>query len=154
MIIRKQLKSGKVSITSSYFDDARLIKASLRDSMQEDYVPAKWRNGAGRDFSELKLATAVQFIILSKQGAEEIKKYLEPMNTEQFKNLKVNWGPWVDYESYDDLVAIRDGLLQKQSPIYTLTAEESKELDRVNNEIRKIDDFVAAEMAKPKLEVN
>lgn len=143
MIVKKTLKNGKCSVTSSYFEDIRLLKASLRESMQDDYVPSKWRREKGRDFSELKLATATQCLILAKRGAEELSDFVANLKQNQYDNYKINYGPWQPYESYETLVGIRDELLAKDK----LDADEQKELDRVTKEIKGIDDFVEQNVA-------
>jgi len=138
MLVRKTLKNGKTSITSSYFDDVRMLKASLRESMQEDYAANKWRREKARDFSQLKLATVTQCLILAKIGAAELSEFVSDLKPNQVENYKVNYGPWQPYESYEELVAKRNELLDKES----LEAADQEELNRVTKEIKTVDEFV------------
>lgn len=141
MLEQKTLKNGKLAVTSTFFEDARLVKASLRESMQDDYVSSKWRRDKGRDFSELQLATVVQSMLLAKQGFAELQKFSEShRNSAQAEKYKINYGPWKDYESYESLIKTRDELEAKKEK-QSLETDELTELSRVGNKIKEIDDF-------------
>lgn len=146
-IVRNSLKNGKVSVTSSYFEDARLVKASLRDSLQSDYVPSKWRREKGRDFSQLKLATAAQFIYLNRLGVMELSEFVDNLKPSQYENYKINYGPWKEYESYEDLEKKREELLEIKG-YRALEEDENTELERVTKEIADIDKFVEENTAR------
>ena len=146
-IITKTMKNGKISVTSDHFENIRIYRQSLSESIQEDYIPAKWRKEAGRDFSDLKLKTTVQCLIEAKRGAAEMSGFIDGLKPGQYDKYKFNWGPLVDYESYDTLCAIRDELLEANKT-RLLDEDETKELERVQKEIKDIDDFVAKEMTK------
>lgn len=145
MLIKKKLKNGKTSVTSSYFEDARLVKQSLSESKQDDYVSKKWRKEAPRDFKEIEWQTAIMVIQLVKQGAREVSTFASLLADNQIGNYVLNYGPLKDYESYDELVAKRDSLKGK-----ILDKEMTKELERVNREIKAIDDFAAQNLERVK----
>lgn len=138
MIIKKQLKNGKVSVTSSYFQDCSLVKESLRDSKKEDYEYWKWRKDKPRDFTELELKTAVEAMKYARYGCIEMKEFMNTLHPSSFSNYKFNFGPCKDYESYEDLVKIKNELEAKEN----LEKEEVIELERVTNEIKDIDKLV------------
>lgn len=140
MLVKKTLKNGKVSVTSSHFEDIRIFRASLSEAKQEDYVPKKWRRTQSRDFSAIELATTVQCIQHAKLAAQELSQFVENLKPSQLENYKINYGCLRDYESYEDLVKIRDELEAKE----TLEETEQEELQRVTKEIKSIDDFVNA----------
>lgn len=142
MIIKKQLKNGKVSVTSSHFADMGVYRQSLAESMQEDYVPMKWRKTAGRDFSELKRQTTIQCLILAKQGSAELSDFVNNLKDNQLEHYVINWGPWKPYESYEDLCKKRDEFAMMSH----LNEEDQAEFDRVVKEIKSIDDFVDSNM--------
>lgn len=142
VIVRTQLKNGKVSVTSSCFEDIRTYRMSLADAKASDYVPKKWRKEAGRDFSEATFQTVVQCMLLAKKGLQEIAEFQSKLKPEQFANYKFNYGPCKTYESYEDLCQIRDEL----EALPKLDEDQMAELDRVNKEIKSIDDFVAKQV--------
>lgn len=138
MIVKKVLKNGKVSVTSSYFDDLRVYKMSLSDSKQSDYVSKKWRRSEARDFSEIEFATTLECLRLAKYGCVELRNFVNNLNVNQLANYKINFGPCKNYESYEDLMKIKNEL-EAQSE---LSEKDQKELNRVTNEIQSIDTFV------------
>lgn len=138
MIVKKIRKNGKVSITSSYFDDIRTYRMSLSDSKQSDYVSKKWRREKGRDFKEIELATAIQCLILAKLGIADICEFQKNLRDDQFENYIFNYGPCKEYTSYEDLCARKDELEAEDS----LSAKELTELEHVKAEIADIDRFV------------
>lgn len=142
MIIKKTLKNGKTSITSSYFEDMRIYKMSLTDSKQSDYVSRKWRNDKARDFSELNFVTTIECMKLAKLGCTELRNFVNNLNVNQLENIKLNFGPCKDYESYETLTKIKETLEAKED----LTEKEKKELTRVTNEINDIDRFVEKQL--------
>lgn len=137
-IIRKTLKNGITSITSSFFEDLRLYKASLSDSKQSDYAERRFSSEKPRDFSKIELQTAIQTIILAKYGASEIRDFQEKLKPQQFKDYKFNYGPLKDFESYEMLVEERNEL----NNLFIKEDDDQKELDRLNSEIQGIDSFV------------
>ena len=145
MITRKILKNGKIAISSSHLEDLRTYRMSLNESKKDDYVSSKWRRDKGRDFSELELATATQCLIQAKLAAAEIGDYLSSLKPAQLENVKVNWGPLKDYESYETLCEIRDKITAR-GQYAELDPEDQKELDRVTKEIADIDQFVEKQM--------
>lgn len=145
MITRKTLKNGKIAISSSHLEDIRTYRMSLNESKKDDYVSSKWRREKGRDFSELELATTVQCLIHAKLAAAEIGDYLSSLKPAQLENVKVNWGPLKDYESYETLCEIRDKITAR-GQYAELDPEDQKELDRVTKEIADIDQFVEKQM--------
>lgn len=144
MIIKKQLKNGKISVTSSYFQDCSMIKESLRDSKKDDYESWKWRKDKPRDFSELELKTAVETMKYAKYGCIEMREFMNTIHPNSFSNYKFNFGPCKDYESYDDLVCIKNELEAKDH----LEKDEIKKLEKVTNEIKDIDNFVQVNLKK------
>ena len=140
MIVKKTLKNGKVSVTSSHFEDIRVYRSSLSEAKQEDYVPRKWRKTQPRDFSAAEVATTVQCIQHAKLAAQELSQFVENLKPNQLENYKINYGCLREYEGYEDLVKIRDELEAKE----TLEEAEQEELQRVTDEIKSIDDFVNA----------
>lgn len=149
MLVKKSLRNGKTSVTSSYFDDMRLVKQSLYESKKDDYVSAKWRREKGRDFRELELQTAIMAITLAKKGAAEVSEFADSLKPAQYEQYVLNYGPWKDYESYDSLEKTRDELLEKKKHA-ALDEEDEKELDRVTAEIKDIDSFVKQELERDK----
>lgn len=142
MIVKKQLKNGKISVTSSYFDDLRVYKMSLSDSKTSDYVSKKWRTEKARDFANLNYTTAIECMKLAKYGCTELRNFVNSLNVNQLSNYKINFGPCKDYESYDDLCKTRDILEAKED----LTEKDQKELNRVKSEIANIDRFVEKQL--------
>jgi hypothetical protein len=142
MLVKKTLKNGKCSVTSSHFEDIRVYRQSLAESKQEDYVPKKWRKAPPRDFSEAEAATVTQCLLHAKMAAQELSQFVECLKPNQLENYKINYGCLRDYESYEDLVAIRDELEAKEN----LEEAEQEELQRVTKEIKSYDDFVTANM--------
>lgn len=141
MLVKKNLRNGKVSVTSSYFEDIRMVKQSLFESKKDDYVPGKWRREKGRDFSELEVQTVLMTFQLAKKGLAEINDFVEDLKPSQYDKFVINYGPWKNYESYETLEKIRDELLEK-GKYNPLEEEDAKELERVQKELKDIDDFV------------
>ena len=144
MLTKKTLRNGKISVSSTYFEDIQVYKMSLRDAKQSDYVSKKWRTSAPRDFSEIEMATVVQTFMLAKKGLAELDNFVQTLNSNQLDKYVIKYGPWKDYESYEILSKIKSELEAKEK----LEADEVKELDRVTKEINDIDRFVSKEMEK------
>lgn len=139
-IVRKTLKNGKYSITSTCFDDIRTYRMSLSESKQDDYVSAKWRRNAGRDFSQIEFETVKQCMLLAKKGCNEISEYVKQLKNNEVANYQIAWGPCKDYISYDDLIEERDALEAKRAEgAEAFTADDFKRLDHVNAEIDSFD---------------
>ena len=148
VIIRKTLKNGKISITSSCFEDIRTYRMSLSESKKDDYVSAKWRRNAGRDFSGIEFETTKQVLLLAKKGCNEISEYVKQIKEKDLPNYKINWGPCETYISYDDLCKSRDELEAKRASGEEFTADDIAELDRVKKEIDNIDRFVDTQIQR------
>lgn len=150
MIEIKNLKNGKKKVTSSYFSDIKTYRASLADSKKEDFEYWKWRKDKPRDFSQIELATAIECLKAAKMGCAELSDYVKNLKDPHLENYKLDWGPMEEYESYDDLCKIRDEINAKSS--FEKTEEDIKELERVEREIKHIDDFVEMELSRSKME--
>lgn len=145
MIISKVYKNGTKSITSSYFQDIKMLEDSIRETKQENYIP-RWQKSAQNkqmDTSELEIRNVVMRIDLGKKGVAEINEYLEKLSSAQRRNIKVNWGPMHDYVSYEDLIEQRSAIEAKMADA---TPEDrqvyQEEIDEINKDIKKFDDFV------------
>lgn len=144
MIKVKNLKNGKKKVTSSYWDDIKTYRASLADSKKEDFEYWKWRKDKPRDFSQIELATVVECMKTARLGCSELSDYIKNLKDPHLENYKFDWGPMEEYESYDDLCSIRDEINAK-SPIER-TKDDISELERVEKEIKSIDDFVEKQL--------
>lgn len=144
MIVKKQLKNGKISVTSSFFDDLQLYRASLTESKQSDFVSKKWRRDKARDFSDLEYHTAIECLKLARYGCLEIAEFAGSLTAKQLEAYTFRYGPCRPYESYEDLLNIKHELESKEN----LSTKEANELVRVTNAITEIDNFVKVQVEK------
>ena len=94
-LIYKQRKNY-TEVTSSYFEDYRMIKKGMSEIKAD-----KWTNKTeypNFDFGKLELANVVQLIILAKNGARELSAFADSLQPSQYDKYKLNYGPWKDYE--------------------------------------------------------
>lgn len=83
--IKRTKKNGIKVVTSSYFDDVRMLRESIKDSgisqMRHD-------KNCHFDVEALMGASAAQQILLWKRGCYELSNYVESMKPEQWKNYE------------------------------------------------------------------
>lgn len=83
--IKRTKKNGIKVVTSSYFDDVRMLRESIKDSgisqMRHD-------KNCNFDVEALMGASAAQQILLWKCGCYELSNYVESMKPEQWKNYE------------------------------------------------------------------
>lgn len=83
--IKRTKKNGIKVVTSSYFDDVRMLRESIKDSgisqMRHD-------KNCHFDVEALMGASAAQQILLWKHGCCELSNYVESMKPEQWKNYE------------------------------------------------------------------
>lgn len=80
-------KNGVKVITSSYFNDMKMLRESMRDT---DFMGMRYDKTCNFDTGKLKLANAVTQITLWKQGCHELSEYVEKMSAkvaEQYETL-------------------------------------------------------------------
>jgi hypothetical protein len=96
MSLSSKPKKNFTEVTSSYFEDFKLIKQSMTEVKAD-----KWINKQeypNFDFGALARANAVQLITLARYGAFEVSQLAESLNNNQLSNYKLNYGPWKDCE--------------------------------------------------------
>jgi len=99
----KQTKRGNViHISSSFYDDMKLMKRSEYDTDYRDL-----RYNSNMDVEKLKLSYVVQKIILWKKGTQEISQWAMQQPNDYFtrNNVKLDYigEDWVPYEEDIDL---------------------------------------------------
>ena len=90
-------KKNFTEVTSSYFEDFKMIKQSIAEVKAEKWINKK--ECPGFDFDSLDRANAVQLITLAKYGAWEVSQFAESLNDNQLSKYKLNYGPWKDWIS-------------------------------------------------------
>jgi acyl-CoA hydrolase len=85
MIQTKTTKTQKV-ITSSYFDDIKLLRSSKRETdYREMYRESQF------DANKLKVAYVVHELLLFKMGCRELSDHVSKLTNEQLKGLTTNY---------------------------------------------------------------
>lgn len=84
--IKRTKKNGVKVVTSSYFDDVRMLRESMKDSgisqMRHD-------KECHFDIGALMNSSIAQQISLWQQGCRELSHYVENMKPEQWKNYEI-----------------------------------------------------------------
>ena len=83
-------------VTSSYFEDYRMIRKSMSEVKAEKWINKK--ECPGFDFDALDRANAVQLITLARYGAFEVSQFAESLSNNQLGKYKLNYGPWKDWD--------------------------------------------------------
>lgn len=83
-------------VTSSYFEDYRMIRKSMSEVKAEKWINKK--ECPGFDFDALDRANAVQLITLARYGAFEVSQFAESLSNNQLDKYKLNYGPWKDWD--------------------------------------------------------
>lgn len=107
-IVFKHLKN-KTIVTSSFFEDVRMMKKTYQD---EELRNMRWSNSPKGDqeyykqnFGKIKLAATVQMITLWKQGCRELTAWVESLTEKQIQEhnyeTKYMGEVWKPYESLD-----------------------------------------------------
>lgn len=78
-------KNGVKIITSSYFDDIKMLRQSIKDTGVSQLRHDK---DCKFDVSLLMISSAAQQISLWRQGCFELSQYVESMRPEQWKNYE------------------------------------------------------------------
>ena len=145
MITSKMYKNGTKAISSSYFQDIKMLEDSIRETKQEAYIP-RWQKSAQNkqmDTSALEIKNVLMRIDLAKKGIAEINEYLDHLSNQARSHIKVNWGPVREYVSYEDLIEQRNELeAQLADPSRTDKDVIQEEIAEVQKEIDKFDEFV------------
>lgn len=94
-LIYKQRKNY-TEVTSSYFEDVKMLKKSMSEVKADKFTNKI--EYPGFDFGKLELANAVQIIMLAKYGARELSAFVDSLSPYQYDKYKINYGPWKDYE--------------------------------------------------------
>lgn len=87
-------------VTSSYFEDFKMIKKSMSEVRADKWINKK--EYPNFDFGALARANAVQLITLARYGAFEVSQFAESLNNNQLSNYKLNYGPWKDWNPDKD----------------------------------------------------
>lgn len=87
-------------VTSSYFEDFKMIKQSITEVKAEKWINKK--ECPGFNFEALDRANAVQLITLARYGAFEVSQFAESLNDNQLGKYKLNYGPWKDWNPDKD----------------------------------------------------
>lgn len=86
--VKRTKKNGVKVITSSYFDDVKMLRESMRDSgisqMRHD-------KECHFDISRLMVESAAKQIALWKQGCYELSQYVQNMKEPQWKNYETEY---------------------------------------------------------------
>lgn len=94
-LIYKQRKNY-TEVTSSYFEDYRMIKKGMAEVKADKFTnKVEYPNF---DFGKLEMANVVQMIMLAKYGARELSAFVESLAPAQYDKYKINYGPWQEYE--------------------------------------------------------
>lgn len=87
-------------VTSSYFEDFKMIKKSMSEVRADKWINKK--EYPNFDFGALARANAVQLITLARYGAFEVSHFAESLNDNQLSKYKLNYGPWKDWNLDED----------------------------------------------------
>ncbi|MCF0126072.1 MAG: hypothetical protein HUJ68_10040 [Clostridia bacterium] len=87
-------KKNYTVVTSSYFDDIKLIKQSLSETFKDIHKNTK--EYPGFDFNDLQLRSTVEILILANQGAREVSDFFRNLKDNQLSKYKSDYGPWRD----------------------------------------------------------
>lgn len=153
-MITKRTRGKKNPVTvvsSSYFDDIKMIDESMRETKAANYIP-RWERSKGnqmRNLGELELANVVLKIQLAKKGMREVADFAEKIPDAKLKEYELNYGPCIEAVSYEDLLARKAELTDELAA--AKDAEEKvairEDLEAVEKEIKSFDDFVVRNMA-------
>lgn len=153
-MITKRTRGKKNPVTvvsSSYFDDIKMIDEGMRETKAANYIP-RWERSKGnqmRNLGELELANVVLKIQLAKKGMREVADFAEKIPDSKLKEYEFNYGPCIEAVSYEDLLARKAELTDELAA--AKDAEEKvairEDLEAVEKEIKSFDDFVERNMA-------
>lgn len=87
-------------VTSSYFEDFKMIKQSMTEVKAEKWINKK--ECPSFNFEALDRANVVQLITLARYGAFEVSQFAESLNDNQLGKYKLNYGPWKDWNPDKD----------------------------------------------------
>lgn len=87
-------------VTSSYFEDFKMIKKSMSEVRADKWINKK--EYPNFDFGALARANAVQLITLARYGAFEVSQFVESLKDNQLSKYKLNYGPWKDWNPDKD----------------------------------------------------
>lgn len=139
-------KNPVTVISSSYFDDIKMIDEGMRETKAANYIPRWERSKVNqvRNLRELELANVVLKIQLAKKGVREVADFAEKIPNAKIKEYEFNYGPCIEAVSYEDLLS-RKAKLTNELTI-AKDAEEKiairEDLEAVEKEIKSFDDFV------------
>jgi len=85
-MIRETKRGSKTHVTSTFFDDLRLLQKS---EIETDYRDLH-RNSLFNT-EKLKLSYVVQKMVLFKQGCRELTAWVQQRSVEQLKNVTTNY---------------------------------------------------------------
>lgn len=152
-MITKRVRGKKNPVTiisSSYFEDIKMIDEGMRETRSANYIP-RWERSKGnqmRNLGELELANVVMKIQLAKKGIREVADFAEKIPAAKLKEYEFNYGPCIDSVSYEDLLARKSELTDELAA--AKDAEERvairEDLEAVEKEIKSFDDFVERNM--------
>jgi len=99
-MIRETKRGSKIHVTSTFFDDVRLLQKSEIDTDYRDL----YKNSTF-SIEKLKLSYVVQKIILWKQGCQELSAWTNSKSNETLKNYTTNYygQDFIEYEGPIDL---------------------------------------------------
>jgi hypothetical protein len=97
MSIITTMRGKKKHITSSYFKDISVMRASEIDSNYRQMH----RDRSGLDIPKLKLAYVIQKIKLWRQGCQELSDYIAKLSNHEIENVVADY-VGEDYEEYTE----------------------------------------------------
>ena len=157
-MITKRVRGKKNPVTiisSSYFEDIKMIDEGMRETRSANYIP-RWERSKGnqmRNLGELELANVVMKIQLAKKGIREVADFAEKIPAAKLKEYEFNYGPCIDSVSYEDLLARKAELTDELAAAKDAEEKDAEErvaiqedLEAVEKEIKSFDDFVERNM--------
>ena len=155
-MITKRVRGKKNPVTiisSSYFEDIKMIDEGMRETRAVNYIP-RWERSKGnqmRNLGELELANVVMKIQLAKKGIREVADFAEKIPAAKLKEYEFNYGPCIDSVSYEDLLARKAELTDELAAAKDAKDAEERvairdDLEAVEKEIKSFDDFVERNM--------
>lgn len=85
MITIKTLKSGKKKISSSYFDDVKMLKKSLSET---DFRGMRAEKGNIFDLETFSMENAIMQIMTWEKGCREVTNYVKDLNANQAADIE------------------------------------------------------------------
>ena len=107
MAIRQTTRGKITHVTSTYFDDLRMIKKS---EVETDYRDL--HRNSNFDIAALKQSYAVQKLILFKKGCQELSEWAIQLPKDRCENITTDY-MGEDYEEYTGNLTIEE-MLKKE----------------------------------------